>query len=69
MKYVTCMYKIIQVINSGMGKIASLSMGGGSSSGANTQQAVTTAAAVKEEVKEEVVEEEEEDMDLGDLFG
>merc|ERR1711982_55214 len=59
-----------EVINSGYGKIASLSLGGGGgqSSGGQAQQQTNTAAEVKEEVKEEAPE-EEEDMDLGDLFG
>merc|ERR1712050_397377 len=58
-----------EVINNGMGKVASL--GGGGSSGAPAQQSSgnNNATAAKEEAKEAEPEEEEEDMDLGDLFG
>ena len=57
-----------ELINNGLTKVSSLSVGGGGSSGAGG--AANTEEKKEEEAEEEEeVEEEEVDFDMGDLFG
>ena len=58
---------LTELINSGLGKVSSLGVGGGSGGAKNV-----AAEGVKEESEEESeeeVEEEEMDFDMGGLFG
>merc|ERR1712039_918752 len=60
-----------EVINSGFGKISSLSVGGGSGSGATGGNATETKADAPKEEEKKKEEEEEEEASVGfdDLFG
>ena len=60
-----------ELINNGLSKVSSLSVGGGGSSGGAGAGGAGGAEEKKEEEaeEEEEVEEEEVDFDMGDLFG
>ena len=58
-----------ELINNGLSKVSSLSVGGGSGSGGAGNAGNAEEKKEEEAEEEEEVEEEEVDFDMGDLFG